>query len=262
MKLFFRKSGEGFPLIIIHGLFGMSDNWATLARAYAADGFTVYLPDLRNHGQSPHSDEFSMSLMADDLLELFEAESIQKAFVVGHSLGGKVAMQFACLYPEKVSKLVVSDIAPRYYPPHHDDVLEGIHAVDLSTIKSRSEAEQQMATVIKDEGTRQFLLKNLFWKEGADQEEKKLAWRFNLSVLEKKHATTGDALPENLLYNGPVLFIRGERSNYITAEDTSLIKKHFPKAEILTVPSAGHWVHADNPKDFSEVLLKFLKSTN
>ena len=260
MKLFFRKSGEGFPLIILHGLFGMSDNWASLAKRYAAEGFSVYLPDLRNHGQSPQDETFALDVMADDLAELMDDEKLDKAHLAGHSLGGKVAMYFACRHPEKVSKLVVADIAPRYYPPHHETVLAGIHSVDFTTVSNRGEAEKQMEKFLRDAGVRQFLLKNLYWKEEvAFPHSKRLAWRFNLPVLEKYIENAGTALPENYLFGGPCLFIRGERSDYITAKDTPDILRHFPKAIIETVPSAGHWVHAENPEGFSAVLLKFLR---
>ena len=260
MKLYFRKSGEGFPLIILHGLFGMSDNWASLAKKYAAEGFAVYLPDLRNHGQSPHDETFTLDAMAADLAGLMDDEKLDKAYLVGHSLGGKVAMRFACMHPERVSKLVVADIAPRYYPPHHEKVLAGIHAVDFSTVSSRSEAEKQMEKFLPDAGVRQFLLKNLYWKESpGDTHTKRLAWRFNLPVLEKAIENAGEALPEKDAYGGPCLFIRGERSDYIQAGDANEIILHFPAATVVTVPDAGHWVHAENPDGFSDVLLKFLR---
>jgi len=260
MKLFFRKSGHGYPLVILHGLFGMNDNWASLARKYAEEGFTVYLPDLRNHGQSPHDDNFTLEAMASDLLSFFENEHIEEAVLAGHSLGGKVAMYFACLHPEKVSRLVIADIGPRYYPPHHEEVLAGIHAVNLDA-SSRSEAEKQMEKILPDAGVRQFLLKNLYWKaDTKDPSQKKLAWRFNLPVLEKYIEHAGEALPDNFKYEGSCLFIRGERSNYITTPDYNSITAHFPRAVIETVPKAGHWVHADNPVEFSKVLMNFLKA--
>jgi esterase len=260
MKLFFRKSGEGFPLIILHGLFGMNDNWASLAKKYAAAGFTVYLPDLRNHGQSPHDDRFTIQAMAEDLAEFFDREQLARAHLAGHSLGGKVAMYFACLHPERVSRLVVADIAPRYYPPHHETVLAGIHAVNLESTASRSEAEKQMEKILPDAGVRQFLLKNLYWKEDpSNPSEKNLGWRFNLHGIEPNIENAGEGLPENFRYDGPCLFIRGERSEYITARDYNTITRHFPQAMVETIPKAGHWVHADNPDGFSAVFLKFLQ---
>ena len=257
MKLFFRKTGEGPPLIILHGLFGMSDNWATLARAFAAKGFTVYTPDLRNHGQSPHAEEFRYSDMAGDLLELMASEGIGRAAVAGHSLGGKAAMFLACLHPGRVSQLIVADIAPRQYPPHHQQVLAALHAVDLTSAAGRGEAERQMAAVMPDSGVRQFLLKSLYWKDTGDS--KQLAWRFNLPVLERKIESAGEALPEGYRYEGPALFIRGERSAYIGPDDEAHILRHFPAAVIRTVPAAGHWVHADNPAVFLEYVLEFLE---
>jgi pimeloyl-ACP methyl ester carboxylesterase len=166
-------------------------------------------------------------------------------------------MYFACIHPEKVSKLVVADIAPRYYLPHHDDVLAVIHSVNLDA-SSRSEAEKSMEKILPDAGVRQFLLKNLYWKPDAgDPSRKKLAWRFNLPVLEKHIDRAGEALPANFKYEGPCLFIRGERSEYITPRDYNTITAHFPQAVIETIPKAGHWVHADNPVEFSKVLMEF-----
>jgi len=257
MKLFFRKSGQGPPLIILHGLFGMSDNWATLARAVAAKEFTVYTPDLRNHGQSPHAEAFGYHDMAGDVMELMASEGLGNAAVAGHSLGGKVAMFLACLHPSRVSRLIVADIAPRFYPPHHQQVLAALHAVKPSGMASRGEAERQMEPYLPDAGVRQFLLKNLYWKETG--QEKHLAWRFNLPVLERKIERAGEALPEGYRYEGPALFIRGERSAYIGPDDETQILRHFPAAVIRTVPAAGHWVHADNPAVFLEYVLEFLE---
>lgn len=259
MKLFFRKTGEGIPLIILHGLFGMNDNWASLAKLYANEGYAVYLPDLRNHGQSPHADEFTYEAMAADLLEFMNDENISQAYIVGHSMGGKVAMFFSCLSPERVKKLVVVDISTRYYTPHHQEVIAGLHATDLQNTTSRGDAEKQMAVKIPDAGVRQFLLKNLYWKESPSG-DKVLSWRFNLPIIEKDIEQVGMALPEKYFFDGPALFIRGEQSKYITREDESNIAHHFPKATIETIPKAGHWVHADNPSAFSESLLRFLKS--
>ena len=268
MKLFFRKTGEGKPLIILHGLFGMSDNWMTLSKQFAENGFACYAVDQRNHGRSPHSDEFSFKSMADDLLELMTEEQLISANIIGHSMGGKTAMYFASMHPEKTEKLVVSDIAPKKYEPHHNHELNAIQSVDLNTIHSRKEAEVLLRTSLHVESTVQFLLKNLYWKvdanEGpvnsADDSEEKLAWRFNLDAIAKHPNAVGEALPANFHFDKPTLFLRGEKSGYISDLDIPGIKKHFPKAEIKTISNSGHWIHADNPKEFMEVTLHFLQS--
>ena len=262
MKLFFKKIGDGKPLIILHGLFGMSDNWMTLARQFSENGFACYTVDLRNHGRSPHSDEFNYSIMADDLLTLMNDEQLASADFIGHSMGGKVAMFVAALYPEKVNKLVVADISARYYAPHHDGVLEALHSVDFDVIHSRKEAEEQIRISIHDEATVQFLLKNLYWKDRGiheEKEEQQLAWRFNLSAIEKNIEAVGEALKESVVFARPTLFLRGERSGYITTKDELIIKKHFPKAQLKTIAGAGHWIHAEKPGEFLQVVCDFLK---
>ncbi len=259
MKLFFKKTGEGKPLIILHGLFGLSDNWMTLAKKFGDNGFASYTPDLRNHGRSPHENEFNYQVMADDVFEFMSNEKISPAAMIGHSMGGKVAMFFAGAYPEKTDRLVVADIAPRYYSPHHDGVIAALRQVNLDDTQSRKEAEEHLRISIHDEATIQFLLKNLYWKEG-NGGEKKLAWRFNLPAIEKNIDSVGEKLPDNLVYDEPVLFVRGERSGYVTSQDEPAIKKHFPKAQIKTIAGAGHWVHAEKPAEFFETVLEFLKS--
>ncbi len=254
MKLNFKKTGEGKPLFILHGLFGMSDNWGTLSKVFAENGFACYAVDQRNHGRSPHSEEFSYQLMADDLLALMNDEALSSASILGHSMGGKTAMFFACSNPERTDKLVVADIAPRYYPPHHDAVLLALHSMNSIIINSRKDVETQLRLHNLDEATVQFLLKNLYWND-----ENKLAWRFNFSSIEKNIKAVGEALEDDAQFNKPTLFVHGERSNYIREGDELLIKKHFPNAEIKTISKAGHWVHAENPNGFMEVVLEFLK---
>lgn len=266
MKLYFRKTGEGKPLIILHGLFGMSDNWMTLSKQFAANGFACYAVDQRNHGRSPHSDEFSFKSMAGDLMELMEDEQMESARIIGHSMGGKTAMYFASLHPDKTSKLIVSDIAPKKYEPHHQRELNAIKSIDLNTIGSRKEAEAILRTSLHSESTVQFLLKNLYWKEDANivsgmspiEPDKKLAWRFYLDVIAKYPDAVGEALPNLFHFDKPTLFIRGERSGYINDLDIPEIKKHFPNSEIKTIANSGHWIHADNPKEFLEITLQFL----
>lgn len=243
--------GEGQPLIIMHGVFGSGDNWQTLGRKWA-DEYEVHLLDMRNHGKSPHSDEFSYELMADDLLEYLDQHEIEKPLIIGHSMGGKVGMQFAVLNDVRVGKLVVADIAPKPYKPHHDQILDALNDLDLDNIDSRSEAEEKFK--IKDEGTRQFLLKSLYWKEKGQ-----LAWRFNLPVITREVEKVGEALPPQAIFQGPTLFVRGGKSWYIKDEDMEEIEAHFPSANLETVEGAGHWLHAEKPKEFYKVVSEFFE---
>ena len=246
--------GTGKPLVILHGFLGMSDNWKTLATQYAQAGFNVHLLDLRNHGRSFHSDEFDYDIMVQDVLDYCENHNLEKIALLGHSMGGKVAMLFATTYSEKVEKLIVADIGPKYYPPHHQTILEGLNAVDFSKKPNRNQVEEILTTYIPDFGTRQFLMKNLYWKTTEE-----LAFRFNLEVLTKKVSQIGAALPDNLIFNKPTLFIRGGSSNYILDDDFPLINSHFPNISIKTIPEVGHWLHAEKPKEFLELTLDFLK---
>lgn len=251
MKLFFRKYGEGPPLIILHGLFGTADNWNTLGKMFG-ERFTTYLVDQRNHGQSPHAPEWNYALMVEDLLELMDDEQLQGAHIMGHSMGGKTAMFFALAHPQRTDKLVVSDIAPRYYPIHHRELIDTLLSIDLGSLATRKEAETLMQERIPDEATRQFLLKNLYWKED------RLHWRFNLEVINRNIEEVGTALPENGIFEGPTLFVRGERSNYITDADMDSIHHHFPQARLETIAGAGHWIHAEKPVAFLEAVMAFL----
>ena len=253
MKLYFKKTGEGKPLIILHGLFGMGDNWMTQSRQFGEKGFLVYTVDARNHGRSPHSPEFNYLLMKEDVIEMMNDEKISSASVIGHSMGGKTAMWLSCLHEERVSKLVVADIAPRYYPPHHQGVIAAIHSVDLMKVTSRTEAAQRLRQTLQDEDTVQFLLKNLYWVGEAN-----LAWRFHLEGIEKNILSVGDALPEGYQFKNDTLFLRGVNSGYVTEDDNSEIMRHFPHAVIESVPDAGHWIHAENPEGFFKAVLKFL----
>src|SRR5688572_17721819 len=223
MKLFFRKYGTGDALIIMHGLFGTSDNWNTLAKKYA-EHFTTYVIDLRNHGQSPHSEEWNYEVMADDVAELLKDEDVPRAHIMGHSMGGKVAMFMADKYGPSINKLVVADIAPKNYPPHHDLILAALNGLDLDAITTRKEAEAYMAANIEEPGVRQFLLKSLYWNDS------KLAWRFNLPVITHQIENVGQELTGSIYFEGPTLFIRGEKSNYITDNDIDLILEHFPNS--------------------------------
>ena len=252
--LYSKIEGYGKPLLILHGFLGMSDNWKTIGLQFASDGFQVHLLDLRNHGRSFHSDEFSYELMVQDVYEYCLANNLEKINMIGHSMGGKTAMLFAVTYPERIEKLIIADIGPKFYPQHHQTILQGLNAVDFSKKPSRSEVEEIMSHYITDFGTRQFLLKSLYW-----QEPGQLAFRFNLAVFNKKIEEIGKALPENAVFSKPTLFIRGGKSDYILNEDFDNLKKHFPDSTIETIPDAGHWLHAENPKMFCKIASSFLK---
>jgi len=246
--------GEGKPFLILHGYLGMSDNWKTLGTQFAAEGFQVHMLDLRNHGKSFHSEEFTYEAMVQDVVEYCDGNNLETIDLLGHSMGGKVAMLFATTYPEKVRKLIVADIGPKYYAPHHQDIMAALNAVDFSKKPSRNEVDEIIAKFVPDFGTRQFLMKSLYWIEPGQ-----LGFRFNLDVFNRTIENIGNALPENAIFEKPVLFLRGGNSNYIKDEDLVLIKKHFPLAEMKTIPNAGHWLHAENPKDFYAETIAFLK---
>ena len=246
--------GEGQPLVIMHGFLGMLDNWNTLSGKFADNGFRVHALDLRNHGRSFHHDDFSYTAMTRDLLNYLDHHQIDKANIIGHSMGGKVAMFFATRHPQRTNKLIVADIAPKYYRPHHDEILEGLSAIDLSKKPSRDQADEILSQYVPDISTRQFLLKSLYWKEPGQ-----LAFRFNLEVFNRDRENIGEELLPEDRFEGPVLFLRGANSNYIRPEDHDLIKNHFPSAVIQDIPNAGHWLHAENPKDFLAKSLAFLQ---
>lgn len=254
MLLYSRIEGEGRPLLIIHGFLGMSDNWKSLGSLYSAEGFQVHMIDLRNHGKSFHSDEFNYTVMSNDLSEYCRHYDLTNISIIGHSMGGKIAMLFATTYPDSVERLIVADIAPRYYAPHHNDILAGLNAVDFSTKPDRSQVEEILYPFIPDFDTRQFLMKNLYWAEPGQ-----LAFRFNLPVFNAKIETIGEVLPEGNHFDKPTMFIRGGNSNYILDADLPEIKKHFPNIELATIPNVGHWLHAENPKAFFEETARFLK---
>ena len=247
--------GEGKPLLILHGFLGMSDNWKTMGLKYAEQGFEVHLIDQRNHGHSFHSDEFSYELMAEDLLNYIEHHKLGKVSLLGHSMGGKTVMLFAVTHPEKVEHLIVADIAPKYYPEHHHAILDGLNSLDFSKINSRTEADKELAKSISEKGVRMFLLKNLYWET-----RERLGLRINLPVLTESMGEIGEALPSGTVFNGKTLFLKGGNSEYVQVNDEGLIHNHFPNAKIESVPNAGHWLHAENPSDFYEKSIQFLKS--
>lgn len=251
--LYSKIEGTGKPLLILHGFLGMSDNWKTLGTQFAVD-FQVHILDLRNHGRSLHAEDFSYEIMVQDVVEYCQGHKLENSAIIGHSMGGKVAMLLAISHPELVSKLIVADIGPKFYPQHHQEILEGLNAVDFSVKPSRSDVEAIMSQFIPDFGTRQFLMKSLYW-----QEPGQLAFRFNLAVFNAKMEEIGVPLPENAIFDKPTLFIRGGNSRYILDSDFDTIKYHFPHSSIETIPKAGHWLHAENPAEFYQKVTSFLK---
>ena len=248
-----RIIGEGKPLLILHGFLGMSDNWKTLGSKYAENGFQVHLIDQRNHGKSFHSENFDYEVLAADVKNYMEHHKIAKTALIGHSMGGKTAMQFACTHPKLIEKLIIADIAPKYYPPHHNQIMNGLLALNFDEITSRGDADTELAKHLSDIGVRQFLLKNLYWIEKG-----KLGFRFNLLVLQHKMEEIGENISSSATYLGETLFLRGDKSEYILQNDFDNIKKHFPKASLETIPNSGHWLHAENPKAFFSSSLEFL----
>jgi pimeloyl-ACP methyl ester carboxylesterase len=256
MQLAYQQFGDrGQPLIILHGLLGSSDNWRTLARRFGQH-FRVYAVDLRNHGNSPQSHLMNFQVMAEDLLEFIRDHDLSPAHLLGHSLGGKVAMQTALTFPAELSKLILVDIAPKEYPPSHESILTALAKIDLDEIQSRQEADSTLAETIDERPIRQFLLKNLIRTD-----EGRYAWQMNLKGLrENYHLLTKNIEHQPYTrFTRPALFIRGERSSYINpTEDETRILDLFPKAEIITIPNAGHWVHADAPDAVFDAVVEFL----
>jgi esterase len=249
-KLFFRKLGQGKPLIILHGLFGASDNWLTIGKSLS-EHFEVYLVDQRNHGQSFHDPAHNFDVMAEDLGNFITENNIAQPIVLGHSMGGKVAMNYALSHPGKLEKLIVVDISPSGYKVHHDKILEGLKSIDLGSMESRKEADDQLAKYVPNVSERQFLLKSLS-RTGAGFE-----WKINVDAIDNNIGLIVgeiDGEPNPV----PALFIDGENSNYIRDIDFPIIKKLFPDSQVVTIKNAGHWVHAEQPEAFLETLMAFL----
>ncbi|RNC84279.1 MAG: alpha/beta fold hydrolase [Winogradskyella sp.] len=253
MKLHSNSFGEGKPFVILHGFLGMGDNWKTLGRKFSEHNFQVHLVDQRNHGRSFHSDKFDYDLMVEDLKAFCDENDLKEIILLGHSMGGKTAMAFATKYPSLVDKLIIADISPRYYPIHHDAILEGLSSLDFSQIKSRGQADKVLENYVPEIGTRMFLLKNLYWVEKGQ-----LGLRINLPVLKDNVSEVGEALDIHATFSKPTLFLRGDKSEYIGVSDEALIHRHFTDAKIQTIANAGHWLHAENSKDFFEAVIDFI----
>ena len=242
--------GEGEPLVILHGLFGSLDNWLTHAKKLS-EYYQVILVDQRNHGHSDWSDDFNYSLLSNDLNELLEHLKLNQIILLGHSMGGKTAIDFTQRFPEKIKKLIVVDIGVKEYPMHHDAILKGLNALDLNLIKVRSDAAKILSKYIDSEGVKQFLLKNLYWVQKGE-----LAWRINIPVLERNMPNILSELNKDEVFE-QTLFIRGALSNYILNEDIEDLEEVFNDFQLITIENAGHWVHAEQPDKFIESVLPF-----
>ncbi|MBA4150725.1 MAG: alpha/beta fold hydrolase [Verrucomicrobia bacterium] len=254
MQLNYFTCGEGFPLIILHGLLGSSDNWQILSKRFA-EHYQVFALDLRNHGASPHSDRFDYPSMADDLREFMDAQQIAEAIVLGHSMGGKTAMQFAADNPDRVRKLVVADIAPKAYPPHHTEILDALWTLDLPQFEDRTETDQALAADIPQAPLRSFLLKSVTRDETGE-----FTWKINLRTIREQYGNITVALDIRTPFVKPTLFIRGAKSDYILPGDEEAIRSSFPAAEFVVIEGAGHWLHAEKPQEFFSAVMEFLDS--
>jgi esterase len=254
MELNFKVFGQGFPLIILHGLLGSLDNWQTIAKKLS-EKFQVFIIDQRNHGKSPHSDEFSYEILSNDLFDFLQQHQISKAHIIGHSMGGKTAMQFALNHFDKVEKLVVVDIAPVAYDDGNNEVFKALFAADVKHATSREEVEVVLRKNLEDETTVQFLMKGL---QRAVDGQSGFQWRFNVESLYENFSLISSAINSSKVFSGEVLFIKGGESPYINPDNYSAIEKLFPKHQITEIKGAGHWVHADKPAEFIAEVTRFL----
>jgi pimeloyl-ACP methyl ester carboxylesterase len=253
MKLFYREYGQGKPMIILHGLMGSSDNWLPQAKMLG-EHYHVWVVDQRNHGQSPHNNEFNYKVLSEDILNFIQEHHIDSPVIIGHSMGGKAAMNFALTHPDKLDKLIVVDIAPKAYDVRHDHIVEGLKAVPIDSVQSRQEANDALAPHISSEAVRQFLLKNLMRKpEGG------FGWRINLPVIDQSLEMISGGLVNEGMFEKMTMFIRGSKSDYILDDDREAIKKIFPNSTLVTMET-GHWVQAEKPEEFVQVVLSFLNA--
>jgi pimeloyl-ACP methyl ester carboxylesterase len=252
MQLHFQTCGHGAPLLILHGLFGSLQNWQTIGRRLSAH-FQVFALDQRNHGASPHGSDMNYGVMAQDVLEFLDSQRLEQASLLGHSMGGKTAMMFSLLYPQRVDKLICADMAPKAYPPHHDKILKAIIALNLPAFRNRGEVEAALEPAIPEKAIRQFLLKNL-----AHDPNGGFSWKLNLPAINENYSRLNEALPADRSCDRPALFLRGQGSDYILESDWPLIQRLFPRARLVTIPAAGHWLHADAPEPFLRAVLEFM----
>ena len=250
MKLNYQEQGNGYPVILIHGMFGSLSNLGNLARCLS-NHFRVISVDLRNHGDSPHDSLFDMATMAEDILYLMDILSLPTAFIVGHSLGGKVGMQLALSHSDRVNKLVVADISPVTYQPRNDPALNGLIALSEASIQNRNQAEELLADFISDSQTRAFLLKNL------KRNDDRFVLKLNINAVIENYGTALVAAPSGDRFDNPCLFIKGETSAYIQEKHRPIIKDMFPNSQVNVISGAGHWLHAEKPKLFNNQVMEF-----
>ena len=253
MQLNYKLFGSGPALVILHGLFGSLDNWQTLAKQFAED-FSVFIVDQRNHGKSPHTDAHTYALMAEDLKEFMDQQGMYTATVIGHSMGGKTAMQFAVEHEERLEKLVVVDMSPRKNEPGHLEILDAMSRFPMDQIQSRKEADEILKQDIPELGVRAFLLKNI-----ERTRTQGFQWKFNLDTLSKDYYRILDQIESPFSLDVPTLFINGGKSDYVVERDREIILNMFPQAEFSTIEGAGHWVHADAPVEFYNRISNWLK---
>ena len=253
MKLHFKQYGEqGDALIIMHGIFGMLDNWHSFASQLGQD-FRVFTIDHRNHGRSPHSDSFTYEDMVGDLLEFISDRQLDRAHLIGHSMGGKVAMHFALKHPEKIDRLCVLDIGIKYYPPRHDYIFQALCNIDIASFESRNDIDEYLSDQIHNFAIRQFLIKNI--RRAPDGS---FSWKMNLPVIRKSYEAITEWIPTGQAFDGETLFIRGANSSYILMDDWPGIREIFPRARLETIGGASHWLHAEKPYELLKLIRNFL----
>jgi len=253
MKLFHREFGKGDPLLILHGLFGSSDNWQTLAKQFATD-FKVFSIDLRNHGRSFHHEEFDYRVMMHDISEFVHEKGLDKVSLLGHSMGGKLSMNYALHFPEKVKNLIIIDIAPRKYRVLHDGIIQALKSLDLRLYKKREEVDEALTDMLQNFLIRQFLLKNLIRNNSGNFD-----WKINLDVIDRSVENLVVEISSKMPFEGKTLFIAGDKSDYIRPVDEDQIFELFPNAQVKYLPDVGHWVHAQAPDLLYQTVMDFIK---
>ena len=252
MNLNYKNFGTGKPLIILHGLMGALDNWQSIAKVLA-ENFSVYVIDQRNHGKSPHSKELDYDVLANDLKDFIEQQQIESCYIIGHSMGGKAAMHFALIHPEKVKKLIVADIAPVAYNDRHSHIIQAIQSIDLTAVINRDQVQEKLLERIPDLSTVLFLMKGLY-----RDDTNNFQWRFNIEAIDANYSEISDFPEHKNQFPNETLFLKGSNSNYINSTNYTSIVALFPKNEVTEINNAGHWIHADNAKDFLVAVKDFL----